>query len=335
MQDNFGRNISYLRISITDRCNLRCLYCMPEEGVEFKPHAEVLSYEEIEKVVRAAAPLGITKIRITGGEPLVRKDLPDFIKTLRTIPGIQEIALTTNAILLPRLAYPLKVAGLDRVNISLDSLRPERYKEITRGGDLAKVLHGINLALDLGLKPVKINVVVVKDFNDDEVMDFVEFTRDKEVHVRFIEFMSIGESRTWKNRGYVENNKLKDRIGLKTKALTALSQEEVEVLGNGPAQYFKPKGALGTIGFISPVSNHFCGQCNRLRLTADGMLRPCLLSDRYVDIKTALRSGADLAELQSLVKQAIWNKPLEKEISQVQAEGVKKPHTAFMSQIGG
>ncbi len=335
MQDNFGRNISYLRISITDRCNLRCLYCMPEEGVEFKPHAEVLSYEEIEKVVRAAAPLGITKIRITGGEPLVRKDLPDFIKTLRTIPGIQEIALTTNAILLPRLAYPLKVAGLDRVNISLDSLRPERYKEITRGGDLAKVLHGINLALDLGLKPVKINVVVVKDFNDDEVMDFVEFARDNEVHVRFIEFMSIGESRTWKNRGYVENNKLKDRIGLKTKALTALSQEEVEVLGNGPAQYFKPKGALGTIGFISPVSNHFCAQCNRLRLTADGMLRPCLLSDRYVDIKTALRSGAGLPELQSLIKQAIWNKPIEKEISQVQAEGLRKPHTAFMSQIGG
>lgn len=335
MKDTFGREISYLRIAVTDRCNLRCVYCMPEEGVDFRPHEEILSYEEIQKVVKIAVPLGITKIRITGGEPLVRKDIAGFIADLRAIPGIEEIAVTTNGILLPRLAAPLKKAGLDRVNISLDSLRPDRYKEITRGGDLSKVIHGIKLALDLGLKPVKINVVVVKGFNDDEVMDFVQFAKENEVHVRFIEFMSIGESRTWKNRGYVDNAQLKDRISLKDMTLTALSEEEVSVLGNGPAEYFKVKDGLGTIGFISPVSNHFCSRCNRMRLTADGKLRPCLLSDRYVDIKTALRSGASHDELQALVKKAIWNKPEEKEINQTQAEKDKKDDLTYMSQIGG
>ncbi|MBO8127027.1 MAG: GTP 3',8-cyclase MoaA [Firmicutes bacterium] len=335
MKDKFGREIGYLRVAVTDRCNLRCLYCMPEEGVEFKPHPEILTYEEIERVIRAAVPLGITKIRLTGGEPLVRKDLPDFIKKIRSIPGIEEIALTTNGTFLPKYAYALKEAGLDRVNISLDSLKPERYKEMTRGGDLSKVLRGINLALDLGLKPVKLNVVVVKGFNDDEVLDFVAFVREKEVHVRFIEFMSIGESRTWKNRGYVENAQLRERISLKDQTLTALSAEEVSVLGNGPAEYYRVQGGLGTIGFISPVSNHFCSRCNRLRLTADGKLRPCLLSDRYVDIKTALRSGGSQKTLQDLIKKTIFSKPEEKEIDQTKPEDEIGPDTAFMSQIGG
>ncbi len=335
MKDAFGREISYLRIAVTDRCNLRCIYCMPEEGVEFKPHADILSYEEIEKLVRAAVPLGISKIRLTGGEPLVRKGLAGFISRLKGIPGIEEIALTTNGILLPRLAPALKEAGLDRVNISLDSLNPERYAEITRGGDLGKVIHGINLALDLGLKPVKLNVVVVRGFNDDEVQDFVALAKEKEVHVRFIEFMSIGASRTWKNRGYVNSSELLGKLSLKDELLTTMSEEEVSVIGNGPAKYFKIKDGLGTIGFISPVSNHFCAECNRMRLTADGKLRPCLLSDRYVDIKTALRSGVDHKGLQDLFRRAVFNKPEEKEIDQNMAEPQVTDGTAYMSQIGG
>ncbi len=335
MRDAFGRDITYLRIAITDRCNLRCIYCMPEEGVEFKPHSDILSYEEIERVVRAAVPLGISKIRVTGGEPLVRKGVAGFIGRLKRIPGIAEVALTTNGILLPRLGPALKEAGLDRVNISLDSLKPERYAEITRGGDLSKVLQGIDLALELGFKPVKLNVVVVRGFNDDEVLDFVELAKNKEVHVRFIEFMSIGASRTWKNRGYVNSSELLGKLTLQDELLTAMPEEEVSVVGNGPAKYYKIKDGLGTIGFISPVSNHFCADCNRMRLTADGKLRPCLLSDRYVDIKTALRSGADHKGLQDLFRRAVFNKPQEKEIDQNMAEPQVTDEAAYMSQIGG
>lgn len=332
MQDHFGREITYLRISVTDRCNLRCLYCMPEEGVPFLPHGDILTYEEIIRVVDAARDLGLRRIRLTGGEPLVRRDIITLVQGLAALPGIEDLAMTTNATLLAEKAAELKEAGLRRVNISLDSLRPERYREITRGGDLKRVLAGIDTAIQVGLVPVKINVVVIRGFNDDELPDLVKFAMEKNLNLRFIELMSIGESSRWPHRGYIPSAELKKKLEEST-GLPLEIMEKGGLTGTGPAEYYRLPGGRGTVGFISPVSDHFCRFCNRLRLTATGALRPCLLSEREIDIRTPLRQGIDREGLKELIRSAVWAKPEKQEIPQ-QPGATQLPHR-YMSQIGG
>lgn len=322
MIDRWGRKIEYLRISVTDRCNFRCKYCMPEEGVAPLRHDDILRFEEMLVIVKAAAELGINKIRVTGGEPLVRKGITGFIKALRMIPGIEDISMTTNGSLLEKYAEELKEAGLDRVNISLDSLNGEKFYDITRGGNLEDVLRGIDSAIAAGLVPVKINCVVIKGFNEDEILDFVETTKRKPVHVRFIELMPLGEGNRIES-GFVSNEKLKQLIN--TELIPA------KVKGNGPAKYFKIEGAPGSIGFISPMSGHICSKCNRIRLTADGKLKPCLESETEYDIRELIRSGADTQKIKSFIRRVILSKPREHRMYTTYYRHTKRN----MSQIGG
>jgi len=324
--DAFNRPISYLRVSVTDRCNLRCIYCMPAEGVPWRPHEEILSYEEIETVVRAAASLGITKVRLTGGEPLVRKGLVDLVAMIASIPGIDDLAMTTNGTLLARHAEELKAAGLKRVNVSLDSLWPERFRRITRLGELSDTLEGIAAAKEAGLVPVKVNTVVIRGLNDDEVVDFARLTVEGDWHVRFIEVMPLGDNAEWAGNGYVPMDEVRGRI---ERELGELIPAKLAV-GSGPARYYRLPGARGTIGFITPISKHFCYQCNRLRLTADGHLRPCLLSDYEIDLRTPLRQGATIEEIKCLIVEAVRAKPERHHLS----EGIL-PHERTMSEIGG
>jgi cyclic pyranopterin phosphate synthase len=324
--DNFNRPISYLRISITDRCNLRCVYCMPPEGVSWRLHHEILRYEEIKLIVRAAASLGISKVRLTGGEPLVRLGFVEFVRMLARIPGIDDLAMTTNGTLLAQYAAELAQAGLKRVNVSLDTLQHERFRQITRRGDLATVFEGIYAAREAGLVPLKLNTVVVRGLNDDEVVDFARLTLEGDWHVRFIEWMPLGTNTAWASDGYVSVGEVRRRI---EDALGKLVPAKVRV-GNGPARYYRLSGAVGTIGFISPISEHFCYQCNRLRLTADGRLRPCLLSDYEIDLRTPLRQGADLAEIRELLIRSIRAKPDRHHLD----ESVS-PRERAMSEIGG
>lgn len=327
--DAFNRPISYIRISVTDRCNLRCVYCMPKEGVKLRPHEEILTFEELERVVRAAASIGITKVRLTGGEPLVRRGIVDLVRRLAAVPGIEDLAMTTNGILLARYAQALKEAGLDRVNVSLDSLRPERFRMITRFGKLEDVLEGIEAARKAGLTPVKINTVVIEGLNRDEVVDFARLTLEDEWHIRFIERMPIGGvspsedgSPGW---GFVPMREVRRDI---ERALGPLHPAKLS--GNGPARYYRLEGAPGTIGFITPVSEHFCYQCNRLRLTADGRLRPCLLSDFEIDLRAYLRSGATVEEIAQVLKRGVLLKPERHHL----AEEIF-PVGRVMSEIGG
>jgi cyclic pyranopterin phosphate synthase len=324
--DNFNRPISYIRISVTDRCNLRCVYCMPPEGVPCRSHEEILRYEEIELIVQAAVSLGISKVRLTGGEPLVRLDFVEFVRMLAHIPGIDDLAMTTNGTLLARYAAELAQAGLKRVNVSLDTLQPERFRQITRRGDLATVFEGIYAAREAGLVPLKVNTVVVRGLNDDEVVDFARLTLEGDWHVRFIEWMPLGTNATWASDGYVSVGEVRSQI---EDALGELVPAKVGV-GNGPARYYRLPRAVGTIGFISPISEHFCYQCNRLRLTADGRLRPCLLSDYEIDLRTPLRQEAGLTEVRELLIRSIGAKPerhhLDESIS---------PRERAMSEIGG
>jgi len=324
--DAFNRPISYLRVSVTDRCNLRCVYCMPPEGVPWRSHEEVLRYEEIETVVRAAAELGISKVRLTGGEPLVRKGLVDLVAMLARIPGIDDLTMTSNGTLLASYAEELKAAGLKRVNISLDTLKPERFRRITRLGELSDTLEGIAAAKEAGLVPVKINVVVIRGLNDDEVVDFARLTSAPDWHVRFIEVMPLGDNANWAENGYVPMDRVRERI---ERELGELKPARLGA-GGGPARYYRLPGAQGTIGFITPISEHFCYQCNRLRLTADGKLRPCLLSDYEIDLRTPLRQGATIEEVKRLIVQAVRAKPERHHLS----EGVL-PHERTMSEIGG
>jgi cyclic pyranopterin phosphate synthase len=324
--DNFNRPISYLRISVTDRCNLRCVYCMPPEGVSWRSHDEILRYEEIELIVRAAASLGISKVRLTGGEPLVRLGFAELVRMLARIPGIDDLAMTTNGTLLARHAAELAQAGLKRVNVSLDTLQPKRFRQITRRGDLAAALEGITAARDAGLVPVKVNTVVVRGLNDDEVVDFARLTLEGDWHVRFIELMPLGANTAWAGDGYVPVGQVRRRI---EDALGELVPAKVGV-GNGPARYYRLPEATGTLGFISPVSEHFCYQCNRLRLTADGRLRPCLLSDYEIDLRTPLRQGADLAEVREVLIRSIGAKPRGHRLDESIA-----PRERAMSEIGG
>jgi len=322
LADSYHRPINYLRISVTDRCNLRCIYCMPPEGIPLMSHGDVLRYEEIDLVARAAADLGITKLRLTGGEPLVRAGLTDLVAMLAGIKGIDDISMTTNGVLLERYASELKKAGLHRVNISLDSLRPERFHKITRIGKLDDVLSGIEAAREVGLNPVKINMVVIRGTNDDEISHFALLTLSDAWHVRFIEFMPFIENDK-KNRFLVPVFEIMERIEALGKLEPSLPN------GVGPAKYYRFPGAKGTIGFISPVTECFCQACNRMRLTADGKLRPCLFSDDEIDLRSPLRQGATVEEIKRLIRQAVAAKPeRHKLIAGVTCE-------RFMSQIGG
>lgn len=312
-KDKFGRNINYLRVSLTDRCNLRCVYCMPPQGVSWKPHESILSLEQIGQVVEVTASLGFRKVRFTGGEPLVRRGIVGLVANIAALPGIEEVSMTTNGTLLSHFAQDLVDAGLTRVNISLDTLRPERFRRITRKGNIDVVWRGIEAAERVGLTPLKINVVVVRGLNDDEIADFARLTYDHPWHVRFIEIMPVGEELDWGSEmpapeeRFLPVSEMRQRVtALGT--LTPVGGPH----GNGPARYFHLPNAWGTIGFISPLSEHFCATCNRLRLTADGRLRPCLFSERGVPVKPALDSGVDVHELQALIRQAIGIKPLER-----------------------
>lgn len=325
MNDNFAREINYLRISVTDLCNLRCRYCMPEEGIDNKlGHQKILRLEDYARIVKVATRAGIRKVRLTGGEPLVRKNLVQLVRFIADIPEIDDIAITTNGVLFPRVAREMKAAGLNRINISLDSLKEERYGYITRAGNLSQAKLAIFKALELGLNPVKINMVVIKGFNDDEVIDFARMAHEYPLHIRFIEFMPIGDLLFWQKDRLMEADMIKAMIEKEFKLKIAN-----DIQGNGPARYYQTEGGQGSIGFISPMSNHFCSRCNRIRMTADGMLRGCLYEKQETDLKPALAIGDE--EILRLINQTIKKKPARHHMN----EGWGKENERKMYQIGG
>jgi GTP 3',8-cyclase len=317
--DPFGRSIDYLRVSVTDQCDLRCEYCRPASQSLPPALQNVLTNDEFVTVVRAAALLGVRKVRLTGGEPLLRRGIVDLVRSIAAIPGISDLSLTTNALHLQRLAVDLAQAGLKRVNVSLDTLRPDRYARITGAPALERVLRGIDAAREAGLRPLKINTVVMRGVNDDEIADFAALTMKDGWHVRFIEIMPIGQP---------ADSLLVTAAEMRAR-LPELIAAQGEV-GFGPARIYRLPGATGTLSIISPVSNHFCSGCNRLRLTADGKLRPCLLSDGEIDLQPALRRFTAPADLAQLIMRAVANKPQQHHLD----EGIS-PHERTMTQIGG
>jgi GTP 3',8-cyclase len=325
------RVVSYLRLSVTDRCNLRCMYCMPESGIRMLPHAEILAFDEIIGILDAVAgPLGLRGIRVTGGEPLVRGGIVDLVRRLALLSGVDDLSMTTNALLLPRFAADLRAAGLARVNVSLDTLRPERYRAICRGGDLEQAFAGIRAAEAAGLDPVKINMVVIPGVNDDEVEEMACLTVAQPRHVRFIEFMPVGNARLQRERRYIPSAELRARI----QARFGLEETPAAPAGRGPARYWRIPGAVGTVGFISPLSQHFCASCNRIRLTADGWVRTCLLTDRIgVDVKAAWRAGVRGEGLVALFREAIRLKPPSHDL--VPDGNGNGTYIRTMCQIGG
>ncbi len=325
-QDDFGRAINYIRVSVTDRCNLRCVYCMPPTGVEKFGHGEILRYEELALVIRAAAEIGISKIRLTGGEPLARIGLSEFVRMIAVTPGIDDLSMTTNGTLLAGHAQELADAGLQRVNISLDTLDAKRFATITRKNRIDDVWSGFAAARAAGLTPIKFNMVVVRGLNDDEVVDFARKTLTDAWHVRFIELMPIGNNAGWAGDRSVPIGEVRSRIEQQVGPLDPIHGPK----GNGPARYYQLPGADGTIGFIGALSHHFCPSCNRLRLTADGRLRPCLMDEREIDLRSVLRSGAGLEAVKSLLAQAIQGKPRRHRLNDAV---VTRDRT--MAQIGG
>ena len=325
--DRFGRPITYLRISVTDRCNLRCVYCLPETGMKWLPRENQLSAEEIARVTETAAKVGVRRVRLTGGEPLVRADIVEIVARIASIPGIEEVSLTTNAMLLEMLARPLAKAGLKRVNVSLDTLDADKFKRITRGGKIDDLWRGIAAAEDAGLSPLKLNTVVVNGLNADELSALARLTIENPWHVRFIELMPVGNAQNWGE----DFPALPDRYISVHEMQTRLSnfnlQPATTPTGNGPARTFRIPDALGTVGFISPLGEHFCQSCNRLRLTADGHLRPCLLLDGEVNVRDALRTGLPLLPL---LQQAVDAKPQGHELFLQHY-----PESRRMAQIGG
>jgi GTP 3',8-cyclase len=317
MYDRYNRDLTYLRVSITDRCNLRCAYCMPEEGVEQMHHEELLSYEELYTVIKTFVGLGVKKLRITGGEPLVRKDVVSFVGKVAQLKELEDIAMTTNAVLLKEFAKPLKEAGLHRVNISLDTLKDDRYRLLSRGGQLKNVLEGINAAQVAGLK-IKINCVVNKGINEDEISDFIQLTKTWGVDVRFIELMPISKNISYAQEHFYSN----ELILANHPELMPVEADDP----SSPARYFKLENAKGKVGLISPLSCNFCAFCNRLRLTPDGKLKPCLHSDIEIDLKSALRSNSDILPL---ILESYKVKP-EKHLLDEHQMIVRQ-----MSQIGG
>lgn len=325
--DKYKRRIDYLRISVTDRCNLRCVYCMPTEGISLCAPKEILRYEELLRVARIAASRGVSKIRITGGEPLVRKGIVGFIRDVSALEGVKDLSLTTNGVLLKDYALRLKEAGLKRVNVSLDTLKKERFIKVTRGDRLEEVLDGLGAALAAGLKPVKVNMVVIKGFNDDEVLDFALISKKNPYHIRFIEYMPFNTEEGWQRDKCISVNTIKSIIEKHEKLLPVESAAGAA----GPARRFRFKGAPGEVGFISPVTEHFCGECNRLRLTADGKLRVCLFSDNEINIKKVLRDGSGDSAVEEVLFRAVAEKPAGHHIN----ENIFKKCSRTMSLIGG
>lgn len=325
--DGFQRRINYLRLSVTDRCNLRCRYCMPADGVPPIGHDQVLRYEELERIARCAVGLGIEKIRITGGEPLVRREIVPFLQRLNAIPGLQELVLTTNGSLLPQMAEQLRDAGVRRLNVSLDSLWPERFTQITRCGELTKVLAGIEAAERVGL-PVKLNMVVIRGFNDDEIEDFAALTRRRALAVRFIEYMPAVVDEGWQQRvipGREILKRLQHRFDL----------EELDRSGlAGPSRDFRIAGAEGSVGVITPVFDHFCARCNRIRVTSEGKVRSCLFDGEEVDLKPALR-GLHEDALEELLWKIVANKPQCHQMSGAEHGVRQQAGTPTMSAVGG
>jgi len=329
--DSFGREINYLRISLTDHCNLRCVYCMPLRGLTFVPADEVLTATEIERIVRAAAKVGFNKIRLTGGEPLLRKDAIEIVDRLHQIEGITDVGMTTNAILLPKLAKPLYNAGLRRINIHVDTLNPVRLKRVMRFGTFEQIWAGIEAAEDAGFTPIKLNSVVVRDYNEEDVVALARLAMDRDWHIRFIELMPLGggECARLSLSQYVPNPETKKRIETELGPL----EEIPPTSPSDESRNFRFKsghGESGVVGFISPVSDPYCGNCNRMRLTADGKFHLCLLNDEEVDLKPALRNGGGDAAISDLLAQAIAQKPTGHRLD----EGVSTQRRA-MFQIGG
>ena len=322
--DNYHRQIDYMRISLTDRCNLCCVYCS-ERDIPHLIHEDILRYEEIEKIVRAAARLGVKSLRLTGGEPLIKAGITDLIKMLDDIEGIDDISLTTNATLLAGCAEELKQAGLRRVNISLDTFKPEKFRQISGADKLKDVFEGIEAAKQAGLTPVKINTVVMRGINDDELLDFARKTMEEGWHIRYIEKMPLVASDSG-NDNMVSVDEMMATIRQNLGELEPCPSKS----GNGPAKYYRLTGAAGTLGFIAPVTDCFCDTCNRFRLTADGGLRPCLLEDDEIDIKGPLRAGASIEEMEELMQQAAILKRERHRIGNGFVSGKRK-----MWQIGG
>jgi cyclic pyranopterin phosphate synthase len=331
MLDKFNREINYLRVSITDRCNLHCVYCRPKEGISLQGHEDILRYEEIIRIVSIAVKMGLIKVRVTGGEPLVRRGCIEFFAALKKIDGLKDISLTTNGILLAELAQRIFNAGISRINISLDSLNKDKYSKITRGGNLDDVLRGIARAEEIGFSPIKINTVAIKGFNDDEAVDFARLAVEKPFQVRFIELMPVGlQTNMDYSEDYIPAAQLIEKINRHYQLEPVKNKRNKS---DGPAKIFKIKGGLGEIGFINPVSGHFCSTCNRLRLTSDGKLRVCLLKEAEVDLKKALRANCSDAELEKLIRDAILLKPKEHDIACTKSS-LKKCYIN-MSEIGG
>ena len=326
MVDGFGRRIHYLRVSVTDKCNLRCIYCMPLEGLAWLKREELLTYEEITEIVRTMAGMGLRRVRFTGGEPLVRKDLPDLIGMVSAIPGIEDISLSTNAVLLAGHAQALKDAGLNRVNISLDSMQEDRVDAIARRpGSYGKIMEGLAAAEAFGFEPIKINVVLMRGRNDDEIEAFAEKTRERPWHVRFIEVMPTGSNLDLSVEGFFSCQEALRRL----RAVGTLDPAEGPT-GNGPATYFRYPGAPGTIGVITPMSHNFCDRCNRMRLTANGQLRPCLFGDLQTDLRGPLRAGE---ALEPHIEETLRTKPERHHL--VQGSEVGSGGLVALSQTGG
>ena len=325
--DHYGRSITYLRISLTDRCNLRCAYCIPNTSANWIPQENLLTADEIIKVVKAAASLGVSKIRLTGGEPLIRTDVIEIVQRISAISEIKDIGLTTNAILLEKLAKPLVDAGLNRVNISLDTLDPHKFHRITRLGHFSKTWNGILAAENAGLLPIKLNTVVVGGLNDNELPSLARLTVEHPWQVRFIELMPVGNQQDWGDDMPYGSDRYVS-VQQMHKQLADLHLEPIErAESEGPARTFRIPGAPGTIGFISPLGEHFCESCNRLRLTADGSLRACLLIDGEISVRDILRKGGDIT---AIIQQAVDSKPQGHELALKHF-----PKTRRMSQIGG
>lgn len=326
LADQFNRPITYLRVSVTDKCNLRCVYCMPESGLPWLAKGDILSYEEIGELAAAAASVGVRSIRLTGGEPLVRKDLHRLVRTIASIDGITDISLSSNGLLLADQIAELADAGLQRVNISLDTLREDRFVKIARRPGLARVLAGIDAAIEAGLQPIKLNCVVMRGQNDDELTDFAALTRTRAIFVRFIEVMPVHDNLALQAESYLSSNEILERIS----AVGELHPTPGPG-GNGPARYFRFAGAPGAVGVISPLSHDYCERCNRVRLSAEGRLRLCLFGDQEIDLRTPLRAGASLHDLAQILRSAMLIKPERHHLELGQTSSRMR---AF-SQIGG
>ena len=327
MIDAFGRSITYLRVSVTELCNLRCRYCMPEDGVCKKEHADMLTEDELIQAVEAAAALGITKLRITGGEPLVKKNIVSICRRASRVPGIREVCLTTNGILLPKLARPLKEAGVSRLNLSLDTLDPQKYAHITRNGSLDDFWKGFHAALDADFQKIKLNAVLIGGFNDDEILPLAELTRKYPVDARFIEMMPIGLGKAYQGsmQEVIQKN-LENIYG-------AAKPDSGAVRGNGPAVYWEFPGFQGKIGFISAISHKFCKDCNRIRMTAEGFVKPCLQFAQGVDMRSLLRGQTDDKELKQVFERLIYEKPRCHQFETEKAD--ESLEQREMSKIGG